>query len=192
MHSHFFASTILVGYDGIMKKAKKLTSKQSCFCLEYMVDLNATKAAIRAGYSERSARQIGQENLSKHDIQEEIQTLLRKKTKDREITIERVIDELAAIAFFKVSDFYKVNNAGELVVNLKAVIDSNSGIILENTKYGVRLKTQNKIKALEILANYVGLFDKSQKIVNDSDQIDYSGISTEKLRSLQSAWTANN
>ena len=51
---------------------KKLTAKQQRFCDEYLIDLNATQAAIRAGYSEKTARQIGTENLSKPSIKEYI------------------------------------------------------------------------------------------------------------------------
>lgn len=50
----------------------KLTSKQQRFCDEYLVDLNATQAAIRAGYSKKTAKQIAQQNLTKLDIQEYI------------------------------------------------------------------------------------------------------------------------
>ena len=56
----------------ILMTAKKLTPKQNRFVEEYLIDLNATKAAVRAGYSEKTARQIGSENLSKPAIQEAI------------------------------------------------------------------------------------------------------------------------
>ena len=50
----------------------KLTAKQTRFVQKYLIDLNATQAAVRAGYSDKTARQIGAENLSKPDIQEVI------------------------------------------------------------------------------------------------------------------------
>ena len=53
---------------------KKLTAKQQRFCDEYLIDLNATQAAIRAGYSAKTAKQIGQENLTKPDIKNYIET----------------------------------------------------------------------------------------------------------------------
>ena len=59
----------------------KLTAKQQRFCDEYLVDLNATQAAIRAGYSKRSARQIADLNMSKHDIREYIDNRLAEKEK---------------------------------------------------------------------------------------------------------------
>ena len=54
----------------------KLNQKQTLFCDEYLIDLNATQAAIRAGYSEKTARFIGAENLTKPNIAEYIQTLM--------------------------------------------------------------------------------------------------------------------
>ena len=57
----------------------KLTAKQQRFCDEYLIDLNATQAAIRAGYSERSARQIADSNMSKHDIKEYIKKRMAEK-----------------------------------------------------------------------------------------------------------------
>lgn len=57
----------------------KLTAKQQRFCDEYLIDLNATQAAIRAGYSEKTARQIGTENLSKPSIREYIDERMKEK-----------------------------------------------------------------------------------------------------------------
>lgn len=57
----------------------KLTAKQQRFCDEYLIDLNATQAAIRAGYSKRSARQIADLNMSKHDIKEYINARMAEK-----------------------------------------------------------------------------------------------------------------
>lgn len=57
----------------------KLTAKQQRFCDEYLIDLNATQAAIRAGYSEKTARVIGQENLTKPVIKEYIEKRMKEK-----------------------------------------------------------------------------------------------------------------
>lgn len=67
-----------------MAKAK-LTPKQEMFCKEYLIDLNATQAAIRAGYSEKTAQRIGSENLSKPLIAERIQELMNKRSEKVEI-----------------------------------------------------------------------------------------------------------
>lgn len=70
---------------------KELTLKQQRFCEEYIVDLNATQAAIRAGYSELTARSIGSENLSKPDIQERIQTAMADRAARTAITADYVL-----------------------------------------------------------------------------------------------------
>jgi len=71
-----------------------LTDKQQRFVAEYLVDLNATQAAIRAGYSEKTARQVGSENLSKPDIADAIAKRQAKVAKKVEVTVESLATEL--------------------------------------------------------------------------------------------------
>lgn len=78
---------------------EKLTAKQERFCTEYIIDLNATQAAIRAGYSSKTANRIASENLSKPDIQRKIQELQQERAERTEITQDRVLKELAGIGF---------------------------------------------------------------------------------------------
>lgn len=80
-----------------------LTPKQARFVEEYLVDLNATQAAIRAGYSERTARSVGHENLTKPDITEAIQAARAALSQRTEITQDRVLTELARIGFCSLS-----------------------------------------------------------------------------------------
>lgn len=77
----------------------KLTAKQEIFCREYIIDLNATQAAIRAGYSKKTANRIASENLSKLDIQKKIQELQQERAERTEITQDKVLKELAGIGF---------------------------------------------------------------------------------------------
>lgn len=78
----------------------KLTAKQAAFVAEYLVDLNATQAAIRAGYSARTARQIGHRLLTEVDIQAAIAEAQKARSQRLEITADRVLLELARLAFF--------------------------------------------------------------------------------------------
>lgn len=71
-----------------------LTPKQSLFVKEYLVDLNATQAAIRAGYSEKTAASIGEENLRKPDISASIAEAQQAKAKKLDITVESILAEL--------------------------------------------------------------------------------------------------
>lgn len=77
----------------------KLTEKQKRFCEEYLIDLNATQAAKRAGYSEKTAFSIGVENLKKPLIQEYLQDLMKYRSERTGVTAEKVIEELEKIAF---------------------------------------------------------------------------------------------
>ena len=76
----------------------KLTPKQAAFVHEYLIDLNATQAAIRAGYKEKNARAMAAENLSKPDIQKAIQEAREAREKRSMITVEWVLSQIASIA----------------------------------------------------------------------------------------------
>lgn len=88
-----------------------MTPKQRRFCEEYLVDLNATQAAIRAGFRERTAYSIAQENLKKPEIASEIQRLMKERQERTQITQDRVLLELARIAFFDFRKLYREDGA---------------------------------------------------------------------------------
>ncbi|WP_213469940.1 terminase small subunit, partial [Paenibacillus dendritiformis] len=100
-----------------------LTAKQKAFVQEYLIDLNATQAAIRAGYSAKTARKIGQENLTKPDIQKAIQEAMDARAKRTEITADRVLQELAKIGFANITDYLRVSTS-ERVVERNTVTDA--------------------------------------------------------------------
>lgn len=77
-----------------------LNNKQLRFCQEYVVDSNATQAAIRAGYSKKTAYEIGSQNLRKVEIQKKISELQAKLSAKAEISAEKVINEFAKLAFW--------------------------------------------------------------------------------------------
>lgn len=74
-----------------------LTDKQEMFCREYLIDLNATQAAIRAGYSAKTANRTASENLSKPDIQNRIAELKAKRNEDVGIDADYVLRRLVEI-----------------------------------------------------------------------------------------------
>ena len=76
----------------------KLTNKQKVFCEECQIDLNATQAAIRAGYSEKTARQMGAENLSKPVIQKYIQEQMEQRAERLQISADDVLREIKSVA----------------------------------------------------------------------------------------------
>tara|TARA_R110000824_G_scaffold171502_1_gene349137 strand:+ start:583 stop:1083 length:501 start_codon:yes stop_codon:yes gene_type:complete len=73
---------------------RKLTMKEQKFCQEYLVDLNATQAARRAGYSLNNSRQVAAELLTKYPVYSKIQELFRKRSNKTELKAEEVIDDL--------------------------------------------------------------------------------------------------
>jgi phage terminase small subunit len=85
----------------------KLTAKQQRFVEEYLIDLNATQAAIRAGYSAKNAGKIGPELLGKTRVQEAIKAAMDKRSERTEITQNMVLGQLAKIAFSDITDFVK-------------------------------------------------------------------------------------
>lgn len=91
---------------------KQLTPKQELFCREYLKDLNATQAAIRAGYSEKTARATGSENLSKPDIADRIAELKAERNEEVGIDAAYVLRRLTEIDQMDVLDILLAN--GEL------------------------------------------------------------------------------
>jgi phage terminase small subunit len=88
----------------------KLTEKQIRFCQEYIIDLNGTQAAIRAGYSEDTAASIASENLTKPNIQEYTQELLEDRATRTKATADKVISELYHLICFDPAIIYDENN----------------------------------------------------------------------------------
>ncbi len=83
--------------EGDFMKAKELTPKQSTFVDEYLVDMNATQAAIRAGYSPRTANEQGAQLLAKLSIQEAIARHVKAREQRTQITADKVLTDLEAV-----------------------------------------------------------------------------------------------
>ena len=140
------------------KKSLKLTARQLKFCEEYQLTLNATLAAVRAGYSEKTANRIASENLSKPDIQNKIAELQRKTREVAEITKQEIIDELGAILRSNISDYMKFDGKKiefksftELTeFQLKAIEGIKQG------RNGIELKLHGKSWSIERVCKMLG------------------------------------
>lgn len=128
------------------------------------MDLNATAAAKRAGYSEKTACEQGSRLLANVKVQEEIQKRQVKLQSKLEITQERVLSELASIAFANGSDFATINANG--LINIKATsqvpkekLPAIAGIKYSANGLGVEIKLHDKVRALEMLGRHLGLFE---------------------------------
>lgn len=93
----------------IDSKQKKLAPKQQRFCQEYIIDLNGQKAATRAGYSERTARQKAHNLLKEPRIAEEINRLKKEIFDRNKITIDEMVSILSSIARFDIASLYNEN-----------------------------------------------------------------------------------
>ena len=159
----------------------KLTDKQKLFCKEYLIDLNATQAALRAKYSKKTATDIACENLGKPNIQDEINRLRKKAQKSTDITVEKVLKEYSKIAFCDVRnavDWGVRTEDGKSVSYVKPVdsdkIDDHTAAAITEvslTYGGVKLKMGDKKAALDSIAKHLGMFDKDvvQTDISDAD-----------------------
>lgn len=166
----------------------KLTDKQKCFCEEYLVDLNATQAAIRAGYKPKTARSQGQRLLTNVNIQQYLQQLMDERSERTEITADRVLKELAAIAFSDRTELAQVGKHGEVnFTPTEQLPDEIKKIIagIENGKYGTKVTTYDKVKALELLGKHLGMFvTKIEGSISADVNDPFKGLTTEELRKL--------
>ncbi len=155
------------------KKKKQLTPKQVLFIQEYLVDSNATQSAIRAGYSKKTAMQIGEQNLRKLDIATGIAVAQAERAKRTEITQDRVLKEYAKLGFLDPRKFY--DDKGNLIPihELSADVAATlTGMDVQTiyTKDGDMMGDLKKIKfgdkkaALDSVAKHLGMFVERHEI----------------------------
>lgn len=189
---------------------KKLTAKQQRFCDEYLIDLNATQAAIRAGYSEKTACEQGARLLANVKVQKYLQKRKTDRIERTEITQDMVLLELANIAFSNAADY-------AAVVEKDATIQCENGAIMplydedgnpvkyrtvepvltadltENQKRalsiikkgrdGFEIKPYDKIRALELLGKHLGMFTDKVEVTGEVNN-PMAGLTTEELKKL--------
>ena len=143
----------------------KLSSKQQRFVDEYLVDLNATQAAIRAGYSSKTAKSIGSENLTKPDIQDYIQERRKDAQKRAEVTLDDILAE---------SRFIRINADNEPEIDLSNCTPEDLDLLTEASTEAfteadgtrvvrrVKIKPMDRLKALESLGKHLGLGSKAE------------------------------
>jgi len=164
----------------------KLTPKQQAFCEQYLVDLNATQAAIRAGYSPKTAQEQSSRLLSKAIVAEFIQQLMDARSKKTEVSSEVVLRELLSLATVDLSLAYDENG------NLKQIHDippevrkAIAGVETYYERVGKdeegnpdlctvkKLKFWDKTRALELLGRHLKLFtDRLESTGKDGGPIE--------------------
>jgi len=153
-----------------MPKENKLTPKQQAFVAEYLIDLNATQAAIRAGYSKKVASEIGYENLRKPQIEKEIQKAQEERSKRCEITADQVTQELGKIAFSNILDFVEVTPASDFgtggikIKDFSKLPEGAAACIaqvrdtINNKSRNIKFKLHPKVQALDQLMKRFGAY----------------------------------
>lgn len=140
-----------------------LTDKQEMFCREYLIDLNATQAAIRAGYSEKTARALGCENLTKPDIQTRISELKAQRNDRVEVDADYVLKRLFDIDQMDVMDILLANGELKPIKDWPKVWRTTlSGMDVTEMAGDAagllkKIKWPDKVKNLELLGKHISV-----------------------------------
>lgn len=181
----------------------ELTPKESLYVIEYLVDLNQTQAAIRAGYSPEAAANIASVKMAKPHICEAIAKAMRARAARTQITADRVLQELGRIGFADPDRYYDGDgdlvSMSELTADERAAIretkirthykrDKETGDV-EVQGYTKEIKLHPKEPALKLLAKHLGvLHDKITVDYNETHEhqvtFDYSSLSEEEMAVL--------
>ena len=167
-----------------------MTEKQIRFCEEYLVDLNATQAAIRAGYSEKRASEQAYQLLQKTTVQNYIQQRKADRIGRTEITQDFVLNELKAIASVNATDFARVveKHATALIEGEEVKLYDAEGnpvmyrtvepilteeltetqkkalAVIKRGRDGFEIKPYDKVRVLELLGRHLGMWDKKTDV----------------------------
>ncbi len=159
-----------------MKTPKKLTAKQAAFVSNFLIDGNATQAAIRAGYSTKTAQRIGSETLSNPLVAQAIAKRQAKRLERTEISADRVIAQLAAIAFADPRKLFRDDGALKPIDQMDD--DTRAALVVEVTQgfdqdgnpvQTRKTKFADKLGALDKLGRHLGLFQDKLKISGDAE-----------------------
>ncbi|HCQ8179607.1 terminase small subunit [Morganella morganii] len=160
-----------------------LTDKQEMFCREYLIDLNATQAAIRAGYSVKTANRTASENLSKPDIQIRISELMKERSDRLQIDADYVLNRLVEIDQMDVLDIlhddggikpihewpkvWRISLSG---MDLAEMFESKDG---ERDLVGIlkKIKWPDKVKNLELLGKHISVQAFREQVKNEHDVV---------------------
>ncbi len=159
---------------GDMANEKKLTEKQKRFCEEYLIDLNAAKAAERAGYKNSN---IGRQLITKNNVSEYIFELQKRQQRRTEITADRVLEELAAIAFSDRTKISQVTGKQEIEFTPTEILSETEKRAIAGIAYGkngIEVKSYDKLRALELIGKHIGMFGTKDR--TDEDMVEDDGF----------------
>ena len=151
-----------------------MTPKQALFIQEYLIDLNATRAAIAAGYSPKTAYSIGQRLLKHVEIQGALEEAMKKRGQRTEITQDRILRELARIAFADPRSIAEWGNGTMTLKDSSSLSDDDAVAVSEvsqtitDGKASLKAKMYDKQRALELLGRHLGMFAEKKQIELDA------------------------
>lgn len=148
-----------------------MTKKQKRFVEEYLIDLNATQAAIRAGYSPETAGSIGAENLKKPEIKSRIDKAMAERSRRTGINQDRVLQELARIGFAKITDVVDPETAEIRTDASDDDLACIQSIKIKPNEFGTEreVKLYDKKSALVDLGKHLGLFKDKMELTGDME-----------------------
>ena len=155
-----------------------LTEKRKLFADEYLIDLNASRA-YRVAYPRvkdgDTAAAAASRLLKIKDVSEYISVRMQERSERTEITQDRVLNELASIAFAKATDYAEVQDGQVIIKNTADLSDTMVRAIagIKEGRNGVEIKLNDKGKALELLGRHLGMF---------KDRMEVSGLEEEKSK----------
>lgn len=155
-----------------------MTEKQKIFADEYLIDLNATRAYRKAYPSvkkDETAAQAGSRMLRNVKVAEYIAERMQARQERTEITQDKVLEELAAIAFARATDYAEVEDNQVFIKDTAGLSENQIKAIagIKQGKFGIEVKLNDKEKALELLGRHLGMF---------KDRVEVSGLEEEKTK----------
>lgn len=167
-----------------------LTEKQKIFADEYLVDLNATRA-YKAAYprvkKDETARANGSRMLTNANVAAYVEERIQERQKRTEITQDMVLEELAAIAFARATDYAEVSQDRVIIKDTTELTEDQIKAIagIKEGKFGIEVKLNDKEKALELLGRHLGMFkDKVELSGEVKAKNPYADLTTEELKKL--------
>lgn len=144
-----------------MPKARGLNPKQKRFVERYIIHLNGTRAAVEAGYSAKTAQEQASRLLSHVMVRAALEKAMQKRSERTEITADRVLEEIAAVAFAHMGQYAtwggeKVRLAESSEVDPRAVAEVKQTVNQFGTNVGIKL--HDKLAALEKLGKHLGMW----------------------------------
>ena len=147
-----------------MPKKGELTTKQKIFCKEYVIDLNASQACLRAGYKTKKAHILGAQCLKKPHIQKEIARLMKPRVEKLNLTADMVIKELMKLGFGSTQSLFDKDGNLIPIHELPADVAASITEVSEDQAGTRKYKTASKTESLKLLGQYLKLFVERKEI----------------------------